>query len=84
MDAFDTYMANIKAKRDAFNKEMTEKLLDFLREEYGHFSVREGYVYLTLPDTLTLDQFLTSIVPYIAHNKIEVLHGRVGISLRFC
>lgn len=84
MDAFATYLATIKAKRDAFNKEMTEKLLDFLREEYGHFSVRDGYVYLTLSDDITLDDFLTSIVPYIASNEIKFFQGRVGISLRFC
>ena len=54
MDEFEKYLAEIKAKREAFNKEMTPPLLAFLKEEYGSYRVSDGYVYLTLPEAMNL------------------------------
>lgn len=84
MDDFDKYMAEIRAKKEAFNKEMTPPLLAFLKERYGSYRVSDGYVYLTLPEDYVLRDFLEAISPYITYNKVTVFQGRVGISLRFC
>ena len=84
MDAFDKYMAEIRAKKEAFNEEMTPPLLAFLKERYGSCRVSDGYVYITLPEDYLLRDFLDAITPYITCNEVTVFQGRVGISLRFC
>ena len=84
MDEFEKYLAEIKAKREAFNKEMTPPLLAFLKEEYGSYRVSDGYVYLTLPEDYVLRDFLEAISPYITCNEVTVFQGRVGIRLKFC
>lgn len=84
MDEFNKYMAEINAKREAFNKEMTPPLLAFLKERYGSYRVSDGYVCLTLPEGYDHQDFLDAISPYITCNVVMVFQGCVGISLRFC
>ena len=84
MDEFNKYMAEINAKREAFNKEMSSPLLAFLKERYGSYRVVEGYVYFTLSEGYVLMDFLDEISPFITCNEVTVSQGRVGIRLRFC
>lgn len=84
MNEFNKYMAEINAKREAFNKEMTPPLLAFLEERYGSYRVVDDYVYLTLPEGVVIMDFLEAISPYITCNRVTEFQGRVGIQLRFC
>jgi hypothetical protein len=84
MDEFNKYMAEITAKREAFDKEMTAPLLAYLKERYGPYRVSDGYVYITLPEDHPLGDFLEGVAPYLTVNEVKHCQGRVGIRLRFC
>lgn len=84
MNEFNKYMAEINAKREAFNKEMTLPLVAFLTERYGSCRVVDDYVYVTLPEGCDIKDFLVAINPYVTCNTVTECQGRVGIRLNFC